>query len=552
MYSDRIDYSWAGDLKGSLLIVKETRVVNLPSFGFKVVSSAGFKRELSIQAASEEERKSWVVEIEAAASASTVTASSVDTVAKPIRENHFGQHAKSTDIYLKLATGIALKDIPEIEAAGKINKVILVAVSKGDAEVTNLLLRHGVSQCSKDNGVGIAARQGHFEVLQLLLDNGAAITALSEEGYSLTTLAAYSGSVACVRLVLDRGCTVGDACIHAANCDNVDIIRALLNAGATPCDASPDGVTPMMIAARHGHINIIQFLLVRGGSVLGTGEYACEQGNTDVLKFLLENGETLPPSEKFGFHYNNVKFLTFMLENALPIPSGWLYLFALNGDAEAVKLLLENGLDNEDICNPSHYHKYSEEVKDFLIFRPPLSRIKPSPVALSPYATFTEQLQLNNEVPQKVWLRMLRLFKSKHLKFENGNAEVVVGAQIQGELTGLAVVRDFTQDAALVVNDLADVLLETFMLEASEGYSSLPVDVVRDKAMKWIVERMHSSSQRPDGIMPSSSSSSGSHASARDGNGATDMLQSAVADMGLDRPFGIDSAMVKAARKFSK
>ena len=87
-----------------------------------------------------------------------------------------------------------------------------------------------------------AARKGHVDILQLLLNHGASVNAVDSFGYTPLHAAARQG--------------------------HVDILQLLLNHGASVNAVDNFGGTPLHYAAREGHVDILQLLLSHGVSVM--------------------------------------------------------------------------------------------------------------------------------------------------------------------------------------------------------------------------------------------------------------------------------------------
>ena len=117
-----------------------------------------------------------------------------------------------------------------------------------------------------------AAREGHAEAVGHLLGLGASAAARTGSGWNAATMAAYHGHERVLELLVARGHTAefdaGDAIgwtavSWAAAAGRVEIMALLASAGAAlePVGA---GYTPLMIAARAGHLPLVKYLLRRG------------------------------------------------------------------------------------------------------------------------------------------------------------------------------------------------------------------------------------------------------------------------------------------------
>lgn len=126
--------------------------------------------------------------------------------------------------------------------------------------------------------LGLAAHFGHLQAVEVLLDNGAAIDALSrstrEHVPRNTALhAAFAGHAwAVAEALIARGAGVGIAdsagmepLHHAALHGNVQMVTLLLERGAAINARDGRGETPLTHALRRGHAEVAALLKERGG-----------------------------------------------------------------------------------------------------------------------------------------------------------------------------------------------------------------------------------------------------------------------------------------------
>ncbi len=117
-----------------------------------------------------------------------------------------------------------------------------------------------------------AASQGHPEVVKLLIDARADVTARSRT-YSQTVVNEDTQRTGREELnydVLRGGST---ALLFTARTGNADSARILLNAGANPNDSLPDGTSALVLAAHSGRTAVGVMLLEKGAdpNAFGTG-----------------------------------------------------------------------------------------------------------------------------------------------------------------------------------------------------------------------------------------------------------------------------------------
>ncbi|KIW48394.1 uncharacterized protein PV06_00983 [Exophiala oligosperma] len=216
-----------------------------------------------------------------------------------------------------------------------------------------------------------AALQGHDRVAEILIGYGAN---LLDRNYGSATplyLAVSYGRLSMVKLLLKFNHTQLDTPgprgltpLHkAAEQGNVDIVTALLQAGALVAAQDNSGMTALHLAARRGHLSLVRLLVLAGGLVdiqdrdgLCPLDYAATGGYTEVVRYLLENGgnmwhkghEAWTPLHRAarGGHTDTVSFflqhhgdvLAADLRGNIPI-----HLAVRSGSMSTTRVLLEFG-----------------------------------------------------------------------------------------------------------------------------------------------------------------------------------------------------------------
>jgi uncharacterized protein len=147
------------------------------------------------------------------------------------------------------------------------------AVQRDDGSAITTLLQRGFDPNSRDPngqvGLTLAAQTQSWRAVQALLTHpGADVNALNAAGESALMLAALKGDLVWCQRLVDRGARVqqpGWSPIHyAATGPNVQVVEFLLGKGADIDSASPNGSTPLMMAARYGSEASVDLLLGRG------------------------------------------------------------------------------------------------------------------------------------------------------------------------------------------------------------------------------------------------------------------------------------------------
>ena len=149
---------------------------------------------------------------------------------------------------------------------------VRAAVYVGAEEIARLLVARGATLDAFD-----AAAAGEVPALQrALAADRAAISRVSEDGWTPLHLAAFFGRDEAVRLLLERGADVhavsknptANTPLHAAAVrGHVAVVGLLLERGADPNRAAGGGFTPLHLTAGAGHEAVASLLLERGADL---------------------------------------------------------------------------------------------------------------------------------------------------------------------------------------------------------------------------------------------------------------------------------------------
>jgi ankyrin repeat protein len=175
--------------------------------------------------------------------------------------------------------------------------LFVAAMTEGSAPIVRLLIAKGADVRAKDvfqNTTLTAAAYGNdLDTMRLILDAGVDVNAAGATGVTPLLGASYNGNVAAVRLLLSRGAKANAAAamptlfpidqpksgpialseitplLAAASAAPVELITALLDAGADINAKDGRGMTPLMLAVATNHQNpaVIRLLLARGADV---------------------------------------------------------------------------------------------------------------------------------------------------------------------------------------------------------------------------------------------------------------------------------------------
>lgn len=147
------------------------------------------------------------------------------------------------------------------------------AVNRDDGNTVAMLVKRGFDPNSRDpegqTAMHLALRDQSPQVAQALWSSpGLDVDAVNASGETPLMMAALRGELEWARRLLERGAKVhraGWSPLHYAATGNEPRIVALLLDRGAPIDArSPNGTTPLMMAARYGAEAGVDLLLARG------------------------------------------------------------------------------------------------------------------------------------------------------------------------------------------------------------------------------------------------------------------------------------------------
>jgi len=150
-----------------------------------------------------------------------------------------------------------------------------------------------------DTGLMLALREHSMRVFDLLLNTpGVDLAAKAHNGDDALMIASFKGNEAAVAALLAKGAEVnrpGWTALHyAAAIGNNNIVQMLLDHSAYIDAESPNKTTPIMMAARGGHIMTVKLLLDAGAdatlkNALGMTavDFAKAHGYTDIEEGLI-------------------------------------------------------------------------------------------------------------------------------------------------------------------------------------------------------------------------------------------------------------------------
>lgn len=183
--------------------------------------------------------------------------------------------------YIRISPDFTIPD-----SNGEPDPVLSVAVWKGYASVVTALLEQGIdsSQFPIFLFIGIDSPPEFFNGLQALVDSGYNLNSQDPEtGWTPLMTAANKGDTLFVEFLLYNKASMSirdpvgmyaihTACISGQEKDTSKIVSLLLKAGADINAKTLEGATPLALATRYAHTNVVKLLCSRGASPTANGK----------------------------------------------------------------------------------------------------------------------------------------------------------------------------------------------------------------------------------------------------------------------------------------
>ncbi|MEE9543083.1 MAG: ankyrin repeat domain-containing protein [Thermodesulfobacteriota bacterium] len=213
-----------------------------------------------------------------------------------------------------------------------------------------------------------AVRDGHHEIVRILINNGALVNFEDQDKKSPMFLAAHYNHVDIGDLLLENYADTDKPFLMA---ETIKMMDFLVERGGDVNSKDKDGLTPVIMAARDGKIDTLRYLIEESGDVklkTNTGvtalHYAAEHSFDGICKLLIAYGANVDAMDDKGntvlmsaVAYGHKDIVILLLQNSVNIHakdnSGTTPLMhaSSNGHAEIAELLIKKGASVHDKDN---------------------------------------------------------------------------------------------------------------------------------------------------------------------------------------------------------
>jgi ankyrin repeat protein len=206
-------------------------------------------------------------------------------------------------VEILLGKGVSVED-----EDGRGNRALHYAARRGHKELTNMLLDAHAEIAAKNKVESTpleqAAGNGHEEVVKLLLGRGSNINEPTGNSGNALQVACLKGSVTLVRTLVESGAEInaqggdyGNALQAAASEGHEAVVQLLLDKGAKINAQGGNYGNALQVAASGGHEAVVQLLLDKGAKINAQGglysnalQAAAKRGHEAVVQLLLDKG----------------------------------------------------------------------------------------------------------------------------------------------------------------------------------------------------------------------------------------------------------------------
>ncbi|XP_071086410.1 putative ankyrin repeat protein RF_0381 [Haliotis cracherodii] len=201
-----------------------------------------------------------------------------------------------------------------------------------------------------NNLLHMACEGGNVELVKYVLAlNSVDINSRTEDGRTPAMVAASKGHKDMLKLLVNEGADLslvnndGEDALHISLlCENMEMVKYILTQDVVNINgAEKNGMTPVLLAAEHGCIDLFDLVVSKGADlssryVAGKSilQSACLGGNVDIVEYVLAQDNVLQDINRIGWN-------------------GWtpVMFAAFQGNKEVFDLLVKKGADLAQINN---------------------------------------------------------------------------------------------------------------------------------------------------------------------------------------------------------
>jgi ankyrin repeat protein len=223
----------------------------------------------------------------------------------------YGSQQPTFDLLIESGLKVSSDDASahQFRTTSEAEIALVEAARQGDLAEVRELLETGTDPgrpIENASALAHAARGGHAQVVELLLNSGADIE--GGNGLSPLACAGYGGQDEIARLLIERGANIeadtggeGTALFQASAENHLSTVRLLLDSGAAVDAKTEKRATPLLVATAAGHLDVVVQLIEAGADLNCTDRsgdtalhHAAHNGSATIIKALAEAVRTPP------------------------------------------------------------------------------------------------------------------------------------------------------------------------------------------------------------------------------------------------------------------
>jgi ankyrin repeat protein/uncharacterized UPF0146 family protein len=213
----------------------------------------------------------------------------------------------------------------------------------------------------------LAATYGKTYAVQMLIEKGASVNAVTAYKETPLHLASRFGNLETIELLIEKGASVNavttnnETPLHLAG--NLETVELLIEKGASVNALTTNNATPSHLASRFRDLETVELLIEKGASVNAVTtdnetplHWASEYGKLETVALLIENGASVnavttnneTPLD-LAFKHEDLQTVAFLIEKGASVNAVTtdnktpLHLASIRGDMKTIALLIEKG-----------------------------------------------------------------------------------------------------------------------------------------------------------------------------------------------------------------